>query len=144
LEKGEGLMNVRIRSEKISDYTQISNVNYEAFLGWHPDNQFVSEPLIIDLLRHNSMFDSELSLVAEFEGDIMGHAIFSPFKFVVLGEEQRGVVLGPIAVNPVYQQKGIGKLLIEEGRRRAQGESTGRYASGSISRSNKCANTECR
>ena len=33
-------MNIRIRSERTSDYNSIANVNYEAFLGWHPGNQY--------------------------------------------------------------------------------------------------------
>lgn len=32
-------MNIKIRSERVSDYNSTANVNYEAFLGWHPDNQ---------------------------------------------------------------------------------------------------------
>lgn len=112
-------MDIKIRSEKISDYSQIACVNYEAFLGWHPDNPFVSEQVMVDLLRHNSLFDPDLSLVAVKDERIIGHAIFSPLKFVVLGKEQKGVVLGPIAVEPTFQRLGIGGMLIEEGHRRA-------------------------
>jgi len=110
-------MNIKIRSEGISDYCSIANVNYEAFLGWHPDNQYVSEPVLVDLLRHNSLFDPELSLVAEVDGKIAGHVFFSPFKFIVLGTEILGVVLAPVAVKPEFQKKGVGKALIEEGHR---------------------------
>lgn len=112
-------MNIEIRSERISDYANIANANYEAFLGWHPDNQYVSEPLIVDLLRHNSLFNPDLSLVAVLDGKVIGHALFSPFKFVVMGQEQSGVVLAPIAVEPEHQKKGVGKMLIEEGHQRA-------------------------
>ena len=113
-------MDIKIRSEHISDYNGIANVHYEAFLGWHPDSQFVSEFLLVDLLRHNSMYDPELSLVAELEGRIVGHVLFSPFTFIVLGVEQRGVVLAPAAVKPEFQRKGIGGMLIEEGHKRAK------------------------
>lgn len=109
-----------IRSEKPSDYAQIARVNYEAFLGWHPDNLYVSEPLMVDHLRHNRRFDPDLSLVAEVDGTIVGHAIFSPFRFIVLGTERMGVVLGPIAVLPASQKRGIGSRLMEEGHRRAK------------------------
>lgn len=108
-------MDIRIRSERISDYNGIANVNYEAFLGWHPDNPYVSEPILVDLLRHNSMFDPDLSLVAELDGKVAGHVLFSPFKFIVLGKEQLGAVLAPVAVKPEFQRKGIGRMLIEEG-----------------------------
>lgn len=112
-------MNIIVRNERISDYSPIANVNYEAFLAWHPDNQYVSEPLMVGLLRHNSLYDPELSLVAELEGKIIGHALFSPFRFVVLGREEKGVVLGPIAVDPKFQRAGVGKFLIQEGHRKA-------------------------
>ena len=111
-------MNVTVRSEQTADYNAVANVNYEAFLGWHPDNPYVSEPVFVDLLRHNSLFDPELSLVAEVDGRIAGHALFSPFDFVVLGRKQAGAVLGPIAVRPEFQKTGIGGALIEEGHRR--------------------------
>lgn len=112
-------MNITIRSEKVSDYNQIANINYEAFLAWHPDNQYVSEPILVDLLRHNSDYDSELSLLAECDGQVVGHILFSPFRFVVLGQEETGVVLAPVAVKPEYQKKGVGRMLIEEGHKRA-------------------------
>ena len=68
------------------------------------------------------MFDPELSLVAEIDGEIAGHVLFSPFKFVVLGEEEMGVLLAPIAVRPEFQYKGIRGMLIEEGHRIAKGK----------------------
>ena len=113
-------MDIKIRSERISDYNSIANVNYAAFLGWRPDDQFISEHLLVSMLRHNSTFDPELSLVAEHDGRVVGHALFSPFKFIVLGQEQWGVVLAPVAVMPEFQRKGIGSMLIEEGHRKAR------------------------
>lgn len=112
-------MKVTVRGERVSDYSQIACVNYEAFLGWHPDNPYVAEPVIADLLRHNALFDPELSLVAELDGEVVGHVLLSPFRFVVLGKEQPGVVLGPVGVRPGHQKAGIGKMLIEEGHKRA-------------------------
>jgi len=114
------IQGIEVRTEKPSDYSSIAAVNYEAFLAWHPDSQFVSEPLLVDLLRHNSLFDPSLSLVAEKDGQIVGHALFSPFEFIVLGSRISGVVLAPIAVKPDYQRQGIGRTLIEEGHRRAR------------------------
>ena len=113
-------MSIVIRNERPTDYNGIANVNNEAFLNWHPDNPYIAETLMVDLLRHNAMFDPELSLVAEVDGEIVGHALFSPFKFVVLGVEQKGVVLAPISVKPGIQKQGIGKMLMEEGHRIAR------------------------
>lgn len=113
-------MRIITRSERISDYNSIANITYEAFLGWMPENFYVTEPMLVDYLRHNSRFNPDLSLVAEAEGEIVGHVVFTPYKFIVLGVEQSGVVLGPISVKPSFQRKGIGRMLIEEGHRRAK------------------------
>lgn len=113
-------MNIHIRSEKASDYSRIAQINYEAFLGWHPDNFYVSESILVDVLRHNTLFDPELSLVAELEGNLVGHVLFSPYEFIVQGTRQKGLVLAPIAILPEYQRLGIGGRLIQEGHRRAR------------------------
>lgn len=107
-------MDVTIRSERTSDYSGITDLTYNAFVGWHPAD-FMAEPLLVDVLRHNAMFDPDLSLVAEHEGRIVGHALFSPFEFIVLGTRQVGIVLAPIGVEPAFQRAGIGKMLIEKG-----------------------------
>jgi len=113
------IQTTQVRSEGPSDYSSIAAVNYEAYLAWHVDSPYVSEPLLVDLLRHISLFDPSLSLVAETDGHIVGHALFSPFEFSVLGSRLSGVLLAPIAVKTDYQRQGIGKMLIEEGHRRA-------------------------
>jgi len=107
-------MKIVIRNEKIEDYNKIACINYEAFHNWKKDNHFVKESLMVDVLRHNSLFDPELSLIAELEGEIVGHVLLSPFIFTMKGKEVKGAILGPIAVKPEHQKSGIGKLLIEK------------------------------
>ncbi len=113
-------MQMIIRGETIEDYNAIAGVNYEAFLGWHPDNPFVTEPMLVDLLRHSALFDPDLSLVAVGGREVVGHVLLAPYRFIVQGAEQPGVVLGPVAVKPGLQRQGIGGKLIEEGHRRAR------------------------
>ena len=36
-------MEINIRSERVSDYSSIANVNYEAFLGRRPEDHIVTE-----------------------------------------------------------------------------------------------------
>lgn len=98
-----------IRHETISDYAPIADVNVQAF-----DNR-AAEALIITLLRNRPQFDPELSLVAEANGRIVGHVLFSPYNIQVLGESVPVVNLAPIAVHPGYQKQGIGGRLIHEG-----------------------------
>lgn len=109
-----------IRSERISDYSAIAALHYETFLASDPEKTFVVEPLMVDLLRHNEAFDPELSIVAELDGQIVGHALFSPFRFVVMGESLPGVMVAPVAVHPAHQGLKIGAAIMTEGHQRAE------------------------
>lgn len=75
---------------------------------------------IVDLVRASAGFVPELSLVAEHAGRVVGHALFS--KVTVQGETEAWPVLGlgPIAVLPDYQGRGIGASLINAGLGRAR------------------------
>ncbi|WP_417494929.1 GNAT family N-acetyltransferase, partial [Maricaulis sp.] len=57
-----------------------------------------------------------LELVAELDGRIAGVAMFSPAMAKLAdGREVPGLGLGPVAVLPDYQNRGIGAALIEAG-----------------------------
>jgi putative acetyltransferase len=71
-----------------------------------------SEADIVDALREKS--GSLISLVAETEGQIVGHILFSPVSLA----DQPGVALaglGPMAVSPQHQRRGIGSALVRRG-----------------------------
>jgi predicted N-acetyltransferase YhbS len=107
-------MDITIRAEKVSDYNKLANLNYNSFVNWKKD-EYKSEPLIVAVLRHSQYFDPDLSVVAEIGNKIVGHAFFSPFEFIVLGEKKRGVFLAPLCVDKDFQNKGIGGMLLEAG-----------------------------
>lgn len=112
-------ININIRSEKLEDYNSIVNLNYNSFNEWHPRN-YKAEPLIVSALRHSQYYDKDLSIVAELDGDIVGHALFSMFPLIVMKEKRMGAFLAPICVDTKLQKQGIGKMLIEEGHKRLQ------------------------
>ena len=58
-----------------------------------------------------------LMLVAERDGQVTGHAAFSPCQ--VVGTEVS--LLGPLAIHPDHQRQGLGTALIRAGLDRAQG-----------------------
>ncbi|MBM7636879.1 GNAT family N-acetyltransferase [Streptococcus saliviloxodontae] len=62
-------------------------------------------------LCDSSAFIPELSLVAELNGKLIGHILFT--KASVAG--QPVLVLAPVSVLPDYQGKGVGTALIETG-----------------------------
>lgn len=54
-----------------------------------------------------------MSLVAEKDGEIVGHVAFSPVE--IHGQAVNWYGLGPVAVRPDKQRQGIGARLIEAG-----------------------------
>jgi putative acetyltransferase len=54
-----------------------------------------------------------ISLVAEMDGNVIGHIAFSPVTMSDGTSDWYG--LGPVSVLPDYQSQGVGKALIEEG-----------------------------
>ena len=103
------IRSVLIRPERVADYAEIGALNARAF-----DNR-TGEPMVVALQRQRRVFDPELSLVAEIEGHIVGHVLFSPYRMRLLGQTVPTVNLAPIAVDPAYQNQGIGGQLIAEG-----------------------------
>lgn len=115
-------MSYSIRAEQSGDEAAIHAMVTRAFIG-HPYADG-DEQDVIDRLRTDG--DLLLSLVAveDASGTIIGQITYSP---AILANGDTGwVVLGPVAVEPAHQSKGIGRALIERGEaimreRRAKG-----------------------
>ncbi|OUL28041.1 GNAT family N-acetyltransferase [Nostoc sp. T09] len=98
---------MNIRRENIADYPAIAEVNVLAF-GQENEAKLVEE------IRHSNRYIPELSLVAEVEGLVVGHILFSYINLV--GEERLQVLgLAPMAVHPRFQRQGIGSALVQAG-----------------------------
>ena len=70
-----------------------------------------TEAKIIETLRTEG--DLSLSLVAMGQECLLGHCAFSPVK--ITGTAGNWYALGPIAVRPSNQRKGLGRALVTEG-----------------------------
>lgn len=100
---------VTVREERPGDEGAIRRVTAAAFED-HPHSEG-AEPDIVDALR--AAGDLTLSLVAQTEGEIVGHAAFSP---AILSSGDAGwLTLGPISVRPDRQRRGFGTALIRAG-----------------------------
>lgn len=99
-----------IRNEKPSDIKSITGVTVAAFTD-HPTGGELTEHFIILALRAAGAL--AISLVAEIDGEIVGHIAFSPVTIADGTEGWYG--LGPVSVMPEYQKQGIGKALVNEG-----------------------------
>jgi putative acetyltransferase len=98
-----------IRPETKADIPAIDQINIVAFLN-HPYSH-QTEHLIVRALRSSGALT--LSLVAELDGQVVGHIAFSPA--LINGQNHRWFTLGPVAVLPSHQKKGIGSSLINAG-----------------------------
>jgi putative acetyltransferase len=96
---------MRIRPETDADRTAVHAVNEAAF-------ETPAEANLVETLRAKGA--ELISLVADVDGAIVGHILFSP---VLLTEPSHLNVmgLGPMAVAPQHQRKGIGSALVREG-----------------------------
>lgn len=102
-------MDIIIRQEKIEDNNEVYHVVQKAFE--KADYSDHDEHNLIKRLRTSAKFIPELSLVAEYDNEIVGHILFTEIKV----GDQTLIALAPVAVLPEMQSKGIGKLLITEG-----------------------------
>lgn len=99
-------MKIIIRHEQPKDIAAIRQVVEQAF-------GQAAEANLVDALRRNGK--ALISLVAEDEGRIVGHILFSPIRIETGDGELAGIGLAPLAVLPDKQNLGIGSLLVERG-----------------------------
>jgi putative acetyltransferase len=98
-----------IRREQPSDIPAIRAVVTSAFRD--APHSSGNEAGIIDGLRESGALT--ISLIAEDEGELVGHVAFCPVKINAEAVDWYG--LGPIAVRHDKQRRGIGRALIEGG-----------------------------
>ena len=104
-----------IRDEQPADRQQVRKVNELAF-GRRDEAE------LIDALRAEGAI--LLSLVAEANGQIVGHILFSRMTVETAQESIAAVSLAPMAVLPDYQGQQVGSRLVRRGlaELRARGE----------------------
>jgi putative acetyltransferase len=96
---------ISIRSERAQDATAVRHVHVTAF-------PTPAEADLVELLRSGGK--SAVSLVAEAEGRIIGHIVFSrvtfdpPLDIIAYG-------LGPMAVLPGHERHAVGRRLVQNG-----------------------------
>ena len=96
---------MQIRTETPNDHDAVLALNVSVF-------DTAAEANLVDSLRDRAM--PVISLVADDEGDIVGHIMFSPV-FLSGFTDFNMMGLGPMAVVPEQQGKGIGSALVKKG-----------------------------
>ncbi|GJD17521.1 GCN5-related N-acetyltransferase [Rivularia sp. IAM M-261] len=102
---------MNIRCEASPDYLKIAEVITSAF--GQPN-----EAKLVEAIRNSENYIPELSLVAEIDGNIVAHVLFS-YIHLVSNEILSVLALAPVAVSPQFQNQGIGTALVKYGLEKA-------------------------
>jgi putative acetyltransferase len=97
---------VDIRPQQANDLDAIARINANAFAK-HGGTQSFD--------RFRAERSDIISLVAEIDGQLLGHVLFSPVVLDTPHGPVDGMGLGQLAVDPAHQNKGIGTRLSEAG-----------------------------
>jgi len=92
-----------IREESSADIPAIRQVHFAAF-------GRSAEGVLVDRLRTDGLFVA--SIVADDDGGIMGHALFSALAIKTSAGLLSAVALAPVGVIPRCQREGVGSALI--------------------------------
>ncbi|SOE20277.1 Predicted N-acetyltransferase YhbS [Spirosomataceae bacterium TFI 002] len=106
-------MEIKLRQEKPSDFKAVFDLIEKAFRTEKFSDH--KEQFLVERLRQSAAFIPELSIVAETEGKIVGHVLFTKLKIKNDENEFESLALAPVSVLPAYQRQGIGGKLIEHG-----------------------------
>ena len=95
-----------IRAEQPDDDDAVRRLLTAAFDG-------PAEARLVDDLRADG--DALVSLVAEIDGAVVGHILFSPLPIRSAHRVSQAAALAPLAVAPAHQGKGVGSRLARDG-----------------------------
>ena len=98
-----------VRRERPVDVAASRGVQAAAF----PTPDGAVEPVeagLLDELREDEAWMPDLSLVAEVDGEVVGHAVGT--RGSVGADHRPAVGLGPVGVQPDHQAEGIGTVLV--------------------------------
>lgn len=104
--------NIIIRLEKEEEYREVENLVRESF--WNVYRPGAYEHFVLNQLRNDKDFVSELDFVMEQDGKLIGQNMF--MKAVIKADGDRNIpimTMGPICITPELKRKGYGKILLD-------------------------------
>lgn len=104
--------NLLIREERKEDYFTVEKMVRESF--WNIYRPGCLEHYLLNQLRDDKDFLKELDLVIELDGEIIGQVAYVKSHIQLDdGKELPTLTIGPICIDPRYQKKGYGKILLD-------------------------------
>lgn len=101
---------MKFRAAKTEELEQIKAIHQDAF-GPQEGPEIVE---LVELMLHDKTAEPLFSLVAEENGQLLAHVIFSAIK-VDSSASLKAQILAPLAVRSTKQRQGLGKALVEFG-----------------------------
>ena len=104
--------NITIRIEKKEEYREVENLVRESF--WNVYRPGCLEHYVLNQLRKDPDFVTELDFVMEENGKLIGQNIF--MKTVIKADDGRDIpimTMGPICIATELKRKGYGKVLLD-------------------------------
>ena len=101
-----------IRLERKEEYREVEKLVREAF--WNVYRPGCLEHYVLNQLRTDEAFVSELDFVMEKDGQLIGQNMF--MKAVIKTDDGRDIpimTMGPICIAPEFKRQGYGKILLD-------------------------------
>ncbi len=113
-----------LREERPADRRETEEVTREAFFNRYGPG--CTEHYVVHLLRKEPDFEPWHSIVAEYDGAVIGHALITPSLIHLdRGGEERGLTVGPLTVLPAASLRGVGSALMREALEQARKHGAG-------------------
>lgn len=114
--------NLTIRPEEHNDYKDIVSLILRSFQEGTDYSDGTDIIALVEEIRDSEFYIPELSFVAELDGVIVGHFLFSKFPLSSTKEGGHGgaedtevVMLAPVSVHADYLRRGIGSAMLKMG-----------------------------
>lgn len=101
-----------IRLERKEEYREVENLVRQSF--WNVYRPGCLEHYVLNQLRNDAAFVSELDFVIEKDGELIGQNIF--VKAEIKADDGRSIpimTMGPICIAPKFKRQGYGKILLD-------------------------------
>ena len=103
---------IAIRRERTDDWKAVEELTRRAFYNIYVPG--CVEHYLVHIMRGHEDFIPELDFVAELDGRVIGSIMYTKAVLTDGAGSQKDILtFGPVCIEPEYQRRGYGKLLME-------------------------------